>query len=160
MIGLPLPAVIPPVTLHDRTDSAHGLRRPGLAKRPPLPLSRLPVTREGSTVYGLATLDTHGRIADRTVIAALGWAPGTRLAIAENSGLIVVSSVRHGVFRLTAQGHLRLPATVRQWCALTMGDRVLLAAEIEAGVLIVHPPAALDAMTAPIHAVVLGGDVA
>jgi hypothetical protein len=125
-----------------------------------LPLSRLPVTRECSTVYGLATLDTHGRIADRTVMAALGWAPGTRLAIAESSGLIVASAARHGVFRITPQGHLRLPATVRQWCALTTGDRVMLAAELDVGVLVVHPPAALDAMTAPIHAVVLGGDVA
>jgi hypothetical protein len=157
MSGLPLPAVIPPVTLHDRTDSPHGLRRPGLAKRPPLPLSRLPMTRQASTVYGLATLDTHGRIADRAVMTALGWAPGARLAIAENNGLIVVSAAAHGVFRLTAQSHLLLPATVRQWCALTTGDRVLLAAELDAGMLVVHPPVALDAMTAPIHAAVLGG---
>ncbi|GGM67957.1 hypothetical protein GCM10011608_61480 [Micromonospora sonchi] len=46
---------------------------------------------------------------------------------------------------------------VRQWCGLTAGDRVLLAASPADGLLVVHPPAALDAMVVAVHADVLGG---
>ncbi len=51
-------------------------------------------------VYGLAAIDSSGRIADRTVIRALGWKPGTRLHIREGSGVIVVRLDRQGVFSL------------------------------------------------------------
>ena len=71
---------------------------------------------------------------------------------------MLVVKDRQGVFRLTGQGHLRLPATVRHWCALLPGDRVLLAANPGQGRLVVHPPAALDAMITQFHACVLGGD--
>ncbi|MGC4903927.1 AbrB/MazE/SpoVT family DNA-binding domain-containing protein [Micromonospora echinospora] len=108
-------------------------------------------------VYGLAAIDSSGRIADRTVIRALGWGPGTRLHIREGSGVIVVRSDRQGVFTVTSQGHLHLPAAVRHWCGLAAGDRVLLAASPADGLLVVHPPAALDAMVVAAHADLLGG---
>ncbi|WP_444948128.1 AbrB/MazE/SpoVT family DNA-binding domain-containing protein [Micromonospora ureilytica] len=108
-------------------------------------------------VYGLAAIDTSGRIADRAVIRALGWAPGTRLHIREGSEVIVVRRDQQGVFTVSGQGHLRLPAAVRHWCGLTAGDRVLLAASPPEGLLVVHPPAALDAMVVAAHAGVLGG---
>jgi bifunctional DNA-binding transcriptional regulator/antitoxin component of YhaV-PrlF toxin-antitoxin module len=63
-----------------------------------------------------------------------------------------------GVFSVTGQGHVRLPATVRRWCGLATGDRVLLAAEPARGLLVVHPPAALDAMIGQFQAAVLAGD--
>jgi hypothetical protein len=72
----------------------------------------------------------------------------------------MVRANRQGVFCMTAQGYLRLPATVRHWCGLVPGDRVLLAAEPDQGLLVVHPPAALDAMVSQFHADVLGGDAA
>ena len=62
-----------------------------------------------------------------------------------------------GVFTVTGQGHLHLPAAVRHWCGLTAGDRVLLAANPADGLLVLHPPAALDAMVVAVHADVLGG---
>ncbi|MFJ5599902.1 AbrB/MazE/SpoVT family DNA-binding domain-containing protein [Micromonospora parva] len=117
----------------------------------------LPTPRAGTLVYGLAATDNSGRIADRTVIRALGWGPGTRLHIRETSGVIVVRLDRQGVFTVTGQGHLHLPAAVRHWCGLTAGDRVLLAANPADGLLVVHPPAALDAMVVAVHADLLGG---
>jgi hypothetical protein len=53
---------------------------------------------------------------------------------------------------------VRLPATVRHWCGLSPGSRVLLAADPAAGRLVVHPPAALDAMIGQFHARVPGGE--
>ncbi|MER5702785.1 AbrB/MazE/SpoVT family DNA-binding domain-containing protein [Micromonospora sp. NPDC002296] len=110
-------------------------------------------------VYGLAALDASGRIADRTIVRALGRRSGTRLHIHEGAGLIVVREDGQGVFTVTGQGHLLLPATVRHWCGLTAGDRVLLAANPADRLLVVHPPAALDAMIFQLHAAVLGGDL-
>jgi bifunctional DNA-binding transcriptional regulator/antitoxin component of YhaV-PrlF toxin-antitoxin module len=69
-----------------------------------------------------------------------------------------VTATPQGVFSPTRGGHLRLPATVRRWCGLGAGDRVLLAAEPDAGLLVVHPPASLDAMVGWAHARALGGD--
>jgi hypothetical protein len=150
-------AVIPPKSPADKrggTQSASG------NSRRPLPVPRLASMRARSTVYGFAAIDCNGRVAENTVIRALGWAPGTRLDIRESGGLVLVRADRQGVFRMTGQGHLRLPATARHWCGLIPGDRVLLAADPADGLLVVHPPAALDAMVTQFHALVLGGDAA
>jgi hypothetical protein len=122
-----------------------------------LPVPQLPSVRPRSTVYGLAAIDCNGRVADTTVIRSLSWAPGIRLDIRECGGLVLVRADRRGVFRVTGQGYLRLPATVRHWCGLVPGDRVLLAADPDEGLLVVHPPAALDAMVSQFHGEVLGG---
>jgi hypothetical protein len=124
-----------------------------------LPLARL-APAAGSVVVGLATLDNRGRAADRQVITAMGWTAETRLAIREEHGLIDVTADDHGVFRLTRQGHLRLPAAGRHWCRLMLGDRVLLAADPAGGHLIVYPPAAVTAMISIFYAALLGGDPA
>ncbi|WFE52964.1 AbrB/MazE/SpoVT family DNA-binding domain-containing protein [Micromonospora sp. WMMD1155] len=149
--------LIPPLTPPARSQGTD--RRLGAAlRRPPLPLPDLPTPRAGSTVYGLAAIDVSGRIADRMIVRALGWACGTRLHIHESAGLIVVRLDPQGVFTLTGQGHLHLPAAVRKWCGLKPGDRLLLAADPDGGVLVVHPPAALDAVVAQIHTAALGGE--
>jgi hypothetical protein len=111
-------------------------------------------------VYGLAAVDCRGRVADRAVVHALGWTPGTRLDIRETRGLLVIRTDTHGVFSVTTQGHLRLPAPVRRCCGLLPGDRVLLAADPNRDLLIVHPPAALDDLLAQHHAGLLDGDLA
>ncbi|PSK62780.1 hypothetical protein B0E53_05298 [Micromonospora sp. MH33] len=87
-----IPAVVPSGGLKIRGDSGAAM------KRPPLPLARLAPTRDSSTVYGLASLDVHGRVADRAVMIALGWAPGLRLGIRESGGLIIVDPDPRGVF--------------------------------------------------------------
>ncbi|MFV2104878.1 hypothetical protein, partial [Micromonospora sp. LOL_024] len=148
--------VIPPVVLSDLGQAAE---RPtgGALRRGPLPLSPLPERRASTRVYGVAALEGSGRLRDRAVVRALGWGPGTRLDIRENGGVIVVRADAQGVFRLTGQGYLRLPASVRHWCGLTPGDRLLLAADPALGVLVVYSVAALDEFVAQSCAAVLGG---
>lgn len=148
--------VIPPIApaTSPRHPSAPGNVRPAL------PLPRLAGTRirTRATVYGLATIDCDGRAANVTVIRALGWAADTRLNVRERGGLVLVTADRQGVFGLTPQGHLQLPATVRRWCGLATRDRVLLGAEPNDGLLVVYPPATLDEMITQVHAQALGGD--
>ncbi len=146
--------VVPPAVRAGRPDGPAG----SASSRRALPMARLGPLRARSTVYGLATIDCNGRLAETTVVRALGWAPGTRLDIHERGGLVLVVADRQGVFTLTGQGYVRLPATVRHWCTLVPGDRVLLAADPDQGLLVVHPPAALDAMITQFHASVLGGE--
>lgn len=78
-----------------------------------LPLPAIAAPRTSSVVYGMAAVDCRGRIADRAALTALSWTPGTRLDIREARGLVLIRRDDHGVFSVTRQGHLRLPATVR-----------------------------------------------
>lgn len=109
-------------------------------------------------MYGLAAVDGRGRIADQAVVQALGWGPGTGLDMRPVRGVVVVQAEAGGSFRVTSQGHVRLPAPLRRWCALEAGDRVLLAADPVEGSLVVHPPAAMDAMVAWFRAGIARGD--
>ncbi|MEV5540087.1 AbrB/MazE/SpoVT family DNA-binding domain-containing protein [Saccharopolyspora shandongensis] len=111
-------------------------------------------------MYGLAAVDVRGRVADGAVLSALSWTPGTRLALRETHNLLIIRTDPHGVFSITRQGHLRIPAPVRHCCGLRPGDRVLLAADPVHGVLVVHPPTVLDDMIADCHARRLDGDSA
>jgi hypothetical protein len=154
MTGVVVSPLVPPAATSGRPDSPGG-HPAARAGRRPLPVPRLAVTRLRSTVYGLAAVDDRGRVADHTVVRALGWGSGTRLDVHESGGLVLVRADRQGVFSVTGQGHLRLPATVRHWCGLLPRDRVLLAADPAEGLLVVHPPAALDAMVSQFHASVL-----
>jgi hypothetical protein len=151
-----LAPVIPPVVVVDpRTASRH--RSGSLAQQRPLPLPPTPISRDSSVGYALATLDCHGRVADRKIMVALGWSTATALAIRQQQGLIVVGADQYGAFRLTARLFLHLPVAVRGWCGLHSGNRVLLAARPQQGQLIVHPPAVLDAALDELHARLLEG---
>ncbi|GIM93191.1 hypothetical protein Ato02nite_049840 [Paractinoplanes toevensis] len=108
-------------------------------------------------MYGICTLDPGGRIADRSVMAALDWDPGKRLDIRVSRGLIAVFADGRGIFRITTHRLLHLPVAARRWCALAAGDRVLLAAYPQGGLLVVHPPGVLDAVVDQVHADALGG---
>ncbi|GAA3570632.1 hypothetical protein GCM10022222_63430 [Amycolatopsis ultiminotia] len=111
-------------------------------------------------MYGLAAVGSNGRIGDRTVFAALGWEPGTRLALNVEHDTAVIAADPCGVLAMTRQCDLRLPASVRHRCGLAPGDRILLAAHPGHGVLLAHPPAQLDRLLADSHATLLGGDPA
>lgn len=54
--------------------------------RRPLPLPSLISGRTSTVVYGLATLDDRGRVADRVVMRALGWVARLGLAIEAAGG--------------------------------------------------------------------------
>jgi hypothetical protein len=73
-------------------------------------------------------------------------------------GLVVMTADPRGAVRVLPRGHLRLPASVRHWCALTAGSRVLLVAELTAARLVVHPAASIDAMITRRYADVFGGE--
>jgi bifunctional DNA-binding transcriptional regulator/antitoxin component of YhaV-PrlF toxin-antitoxin module len=62
------------------------------------------------------------------------------------------------VFAITRRGHIYIPAVVRRRCAISAADRLLIAAEPAERRLVIHPPAAIDAMIASHHGSVLGGD--
>lgn len=150
----------PIVPAIDLPEVSRGLATQAGRPRTALPLPRLTSSDTAvtsQTVYGLAKIDARGRAADAGVERALGWAPGTRLSIRECGGLILISPDERGVFSTTSQGHVRLPVTVRRWCGLTAGDRVLLAADQAATLLVVYPPATLHALIAQSRAAMLGG---
>jgi bifunctional DNA-binding transcriptional regulator/antitoxin component of YhaV-PrlF toxin-antitoxin module len=70
----------------------------------------------------------------------------------------LITADPNAVFRVTQPGQVRIPAGARDWCGLSAGRRVLLIADLDAGLLVVHPPAALTAMISQFHLQVLGGD--
>lgn len=145
--------VVPPAAPVSRAPSMVGVQRA-------LPVAQLPARDVRSTICGTAAIDCNGRLVEATVITALDWTPGTRLHIRASGGLVLVSADEGAVFPMARQGQVRLPATVRHWCGLTAGSRVLLVADPAAGLLVVHPPAALHTMITQFHASVLGGDAA
>jgi hypothetical protein len=120
--------------------------------RGPLPLARLTQRPAGTLRFGLATVDTNGRVADAALTRALGWTATTRLHIQAYTGLIVVAADEHGIFRLSRLGHVKLPAAARHWCRLCAGDRVLLAADPLNSLLIVHPPVIVEELVTGLHA--------
>jgi hypothetical protein len=133
MTDLAVSPVIPPTAhagldLGPRTHSAAGAQ-----PRRAIPLPQFAALRIQDTIYGLARIDCHGRIADPTIVRVLSWLPGTLLDIRERGGLVLVTADGQGVFAVTGQGHLRLPATVRRRCGLVAGDRVLLSADSATG---------------------------
>jgi bifunctional DNA-binding transcriptional regulator/antitoxin component of YhaV-PrlF toxin-antitoxin module len=105
-------------------------------------------------------VDKSGRVADRSIVRVLGWRPGTRLDIRERAGVITAYAVSDGVHRIDDRGHLCLPLAVRRWCRLAAGDRVLLAAHRDIGVLVAHPLAVLDRLLAGVPAAMAAGEAA
>jgi hypothetical protein len=139
--------VIPPLLPRD-SDRVAGV--PGVVPmvRRSLPLPSLIPGRTTALVYGLSALDDRGRLANRTIMQALGWSAGLRLDISETNGRLVIRPREHGAFHVTGQGHLRVPAALRHRCGLEPGDRVLLAADPHQRQLVAYPSAALDALIA------------
>jgi hypothetical protein len=118
----------------------------------PLPLITVPTSRpprQTNVLYRMAAVDHRGRVADRHVTAALNWNADTRLSIREHDGLLVVTADPHGVFKLTKEGYLRLPADARRAAGLSSGERVLLTAHLDLQWIMVLPPVALDQLVLP-----------
>jgi hypothetical protein len=73
-------------------------------------------------------MDEWGRVADRAMIAALGWQPGDRLTLTAAAGVITARRDPGGMVTMPAKPYLVIPAALRRRCVLRPGDRVLLAA--------------------------------
>jgi hypothetical protein len=136
----PLSPVIPP-------SGVSAVRQPGRsAAGRPLPLARpeqVPPAPE-DTVYGIGRLDASGRIADRAVISALGWAGGDRLTLTADAGVVTARRDPGGLVTLPARAYIAIPAPLRRRCGLRPGDRVLLAAVPAAGTLTAYCLAVVD----------------
>jgi AbrB family looped-hinge helix DNA binding protein len=100
----------------------------------------------------MAAMDVHGRLSDRSVLDALGWAPGTAIGMDVEDGLggPAAVAVTGGSGRITVAGQLRLPARIRHRLGLRAGDRVLLAGHPAVARLVCYPPATLDAVLAAV----------
>jgi hypothetical protein len=122
-----------------------------------MPVPELPIRRSCRAVYGLAVMDRYGRVADRSVLRALGWAPGRTIALRIVAGSILAVPAPEASVRIGTDGYLRLPVGLRRACRLAPGDRVLLAADPPNRRLVLHPPTALDTLLDAHHAIVIGG---
>jgi hypothetical protein len=92
----------------------------------------------------MSAVGRGGRIADRGVIDALAWVPGTRLRVDAARTHLTLRAAIDGALAVKDRRYLWLPAAARQRLGLRPGDRVLLAAEPKRQTLVVYPPAALD----------------
>jgi hypothetical protein len=140
--------ILPPI-IPAAHPAAHPVAGPaGAARRPP-PLPVLPPgVAPTATVYVLSAIDRSGRLADRSILRVLGWPPGLRLDIREGGGVIAACAAADGASGVDHRGFLYLPLTVRRWCRLAAGDRLLLAADPVTGVLVGYPVPVLDALLA------------
>jgi hypothetical protein len=79
-------------------------------------------------IYGIARVGASGRICERAVITALGWAGGYRLTLTADAGVVTARRDLGGMVTLPASGYITIPAALRHRCGLEPGDQVLLAA--------------------------------
>ena len=124
MTAQPLAPVIPSSGVAASKQRA----RPAAARRLPL-ASPVPVpSMPEDVVYGIARIDASGRICERAVIAALGWAGGDRLTFTADAGVVTARRDPAGMVTLPASAYITIPAALRRRCGLEAGDQVLLAA--------------------------------
>jgi hypothetical protein len=75
------------------------------------------------------------------------WQPGQPVVVTLiRSVVVVVMPSRSGRYKITSQGHLRLPAAIRHRVQLATGSRLLIAACPDRNALVAYPVAVLDAV--------------
>ena len=124
MTAQPLAPVIPSSGVpasRQRARSA-AVRRLPLAR--PVPVPSMPE----DVVYGIARIDSSGRVCERAIIAVLGWAGGDLLTFTADAGVVTARRDPGGMVTLPASGYITIPAALRRRCGLEAGDQVLLAA--------------------------------
>ncbi|WP_328402260.1 hypothetical protein [Nocardia sp. NBC_00403] len=118
----------------------------------PLPVRFIPRATDPEIIYGIAVVGDAGRVADRAVLSALDWLPGTRLTVScSEDRLILVRATTDGSVQVTRAGFFRVPVRKRRRVGLLEGDRVLLVAHCGRKRLLIHPPAVLDGLTSQIR---------
>jgi bifunctional DNA-binding transcriptional regulator/antitoxin component of YhaV-PrlF toxin-antitoxin module len=95
-------------------------------------------------VYEADRIDASGRVADRSVIEALGWSCGDRLTITASDGFVVARRDPHGMVILPARAYLSIPSVLRRRCGLRPGDMVLLPAFPGQDAIAAYPIAVVD----------------
>jgi hypothetical protein len=118
--------------------------------RPLVPLSATALALQ----HGLAPLDASGRLYEARVFTALGWGPGTVVSVADHPrGLLLTRSAAGPGPQLDRRGRLKLPLAQRRRLRVGVGDPVWLAADTDAGLVLVSSCAALDALARTLFAV-------
>ena len=102
--------------------------RAGLARRLPVAAGQPPGRCPDDVLYGFGRMDEWGRVADRAMIAALGWRRRDRLTLTAAAGVVTARRDPGGMVTMPAKPYLVIPAALRRRCGLRAGDRVLLAA--------------------------------
>jgi AbrB family looped-hinge helix DNA binding protein len=118
--------------------------RPYAVRQLPLASPVPPPSAPGDVVYGIARIDASGRICERAVITALGWAGGDRLTFTADAGVVTAHCDPAGMVTLPASGYLTIPAALRRRLGLAAGDQVLLAAFPDRGSLAACSLAVVD----------------
>jgi AbrB family looped-hinge helix DNA binding protein len=124
MTARPLAPVIPSSAIpaaRQRARSAAGRSLP-LAR--PVRVPSLPE----DTIYGIGRIDASGRIADQSVITAMGWRSGDLLTLTADAGVVTARRDPGGIVTIPRRGYIAIPAALRLRCGLKPGDRVLVAA--------------------------------
>lgn len=111
----------------------------------------------GLRVYGIASMDSDGRVVDKGLFALLRWEPGTRVRVSVDAGhRVVVAARRGGETVINPKGMVLIPARIRRWCRLGKRERVLLVAVPSMSALVITGLEALDALLPNPRAVVDG----
>jgi AbrB family looped-hinge helix DNA binding protein len=95
-------------------------------------------------VYGVARIDSSGRICERAIVTALGWAGGDLLTVTADAGVVTARRDQGGMVTLPASGYITIPAALRRRCGLAAGDQVLLAALTDQDSLAAYSLAVVD----------------
>ncbi|GIH16029.1 hypothetical protein [Rugosimonospora africana] len=114
------------------------------------------MSRDG-VLIGLARPDHSGRVTERGLLRALRWSPGHRIDIRSQGEMLVIASATAGRDVVGSRGELPLPASARQMCAITPGQRLLLAALVAHDLLVIHPASTVTRLLADLHAEIIGG---
>ena len=140
MTAKPLAPVIPSSAVPPGRQLARAAGRRPLPLAHPVPA--LPPPED--VVYGIGRIDSSGRIADRTVTTALGWAGGDRLTLTIDAGVVTARRDPGGMVTVPARAYITIPAALRRRCGLRPGDRVLLAALLHEDTLAAYSLAVVD----------------
>lgn len=115
----------------------------------PLPALRSRGEPPTTSWIALTTCDRNGRLAERSTVRTLGWTPGQRFDLSIVADMILVRATLEGMYSLSKDGFLRIPAPIRRYCELSAGDRVLLAAIVERGIIVISATRIIDEALRP-----------
>ena len=140
MTTRPLAPVIPSSGVPASRQRARSAAARRLPLASPVPVPSAPE----DVVYGIARIDSSGRICERAIITALGWAGGDRLTFTADAGVVTSRRDPGGMVTLPASAYITIPAALRRRCGLEAGNQVLLAALPDQDSLAVYSLAVLD----------------
>ncbi|RJO77695.1 hypothetical protein D5S18_08160 [Nocardia panacis] len=110
-------------------------------------------------VLGSVLVNHNGRIAERSVLGSLGWAPGVRIDIRPvTEGVLDVVGNPNGEHMIARNGQLQIPAAIRRRVRLRIGHRVLLAAHLDQNRLIVVCESVLHGVVTDIRGFIDGDE--